>query len=93
MSELQQYQTLVLALIATATATFGWLYSRRLGVAAVQKALNETHQDLIAALETKARLLQTEIGDLDRRLKRCERLWTMEKSKRREAKRRSELIG
>lgn len=62
----------VAALMASATAIAGWLYTRRIGLGEARKALEETYRTHIAALEAESRLKDETIADRERRLKSCE---------------------
>ena len=47
--QLQTYQFAALAAIGLVTAVFGWYHSKRIGVAAAQKAADEAHRNTIEA--------------------------------------------
>jgi hypothetical protein len=49
MDPVQTFQLAVLTSIGLLTAVFGWLHSKRIGVAAAEKAAREAHKDVIEA--------------------------------------------
>jgi uncharacterized protein HemX len=57
----QTYQVAVLAAIGLVTAVFGWYHSKRLGVAAAQKAASEAHKDVIDAQRERLSLAMGEV--------------------------------
>lgn len=57
----QTYQVAVLAAIGLVTAVFGWYHSKRLGVAAAQKAAREAHKDVIDAQRERLSLLAGDV--------------------------------
>jgi uncharacterized protein HemX len=57
----QTYQVAVLAAIGLVTAVFGWYHSKRLGVAAAQRAAREAHKDVIDAQRERLSLAMGEV--------------------------------
>jgi hypothetical protein len=61
LDQLQSYQFAVLAAIGLMTAIFGWYHSKRVGVAAAQKAAREAHKDVIDAQRERISLAAGEV--------------------------------
>jgi hypothetical protein len=61
MDQLQSYQIAVTLALGLVTAVFGWLYSKRAGVAAAEKAAREAHKDVIDAQRERLSLAMGEV--------------------------------
>lgn len=76
---MEQYQAAATALLSTAIAVAGWLYSRRIGVQKAQEQLAAAHAATIATLQDEVSSLRrtmdghlTNVTDCEKRLKKAE---------------------
>jgi len=77
---MEQYQAAATALLSTAIAVAGWLYSRRIGVQKAQEQLAAAHAATISTLQDEVSSLRrvmdghlSNVADCEKRLKSAEK--------------------